>query len=298
MSDINQAVLEVVNGIIASPAVQGIQFNVSSQCDKVSVLDDIEFCDEVAYSYSYEEKSLNQACIDTCNGLKQAAYGTCDAWRQTCKSGCAAVDWTCNNCCSKECQHESDDCKAGADKAFNDCADGCGYLTITGGVNFRLNAVKGCGSIRVTSIDAMVPKDDTNTVFSVDMSLLVPSVVAFAHFKMWQDPLPAIAGDEDVVASNVPGKATGTLVKVCDGDKPGYYLTIESLKIEVPTDTVDTQGLIALAESIGLAVDVVTKGVVDLNAKLFNWVNSFLSAEIKSVLNGILEDTKIMDADC
>lgn len=301
MSDINQAILEAVNSIIASPAVQELTFKVSNDCSKDSVLNDIEFCDEVYYKKSYEENSIDQACVDMCNDLKAAAYGTCDAWRKTCKSGCAAVDWTCNNCCSKECQKESDDCKAGADKAFTDCANGCGYLTITGGVEFRLESVKGCGGLRVTSIDAIVPKDDSNKIFSVNMSLLVPSCVAYSYYKLWQDPIPAISGHEDVYANNIPGTATGTLIKVCEGDpdqKPGYYLTIDSLKIQVPQDTVDTAGLIALAESIGLEVSYITGGIVNLNQMLFNWVNSVLSAEVRSVLNGVLEDMKIMDSDC
>lgn len=298
MSDINQSILEVVNGIIASPAVQGLEFTVSSQCSKVSVLNDIEFCDEVHYNYSYEQKSLDQACIDACNIAKSAAYEICDDTRKACKTGCAAIDWTCNNCCSKGCDSASSSCKSTADYAYNACKDACGYLTITGGVDFKLNSVKGCGGLKVTSIDALIPKDDTNTVFAVNMSLLVPSVVAYSHYKMWQDPLPALSGDENVYANNVPGTATGTLVKVCDGDKPGYYLQIDSLHIDVPQDTVDSASLIALAESIGLEVSIVTGGIVDLNAMLFNWVNGFLSAEVKSVLNDILEDIKVMDADC
>lgn len=298
MSDINQSILEVVNSIIASPAVQEIQFKVSSQCDKVSVLDDIEFCDEVSYKYSYEEKSLDQACIDACNGVKSAAYETCDIARKACKGPCGAIDWTCNNCCSKGCDSVSSDCKSAADSVCKACIDACGYLTITGGVELKLNSVKGCGALRVTSIDAVVPKDDTNTIFAVNMSLFVSSVTAYAHYKMWQDPLPALSGNENVYAKNIPGTATGTLVKVCDGDKTGYYLQIESLHIDVPQDTVDTLGLITMAESIGLEVSIITKGVVDLNTKLFNWVNGFLSAEIKSVLNDVLDSTKIADADC
>lgn len=298
MSDLNQAILEVVNSVIASPAVQGIQFNVSSDCSKVSVLDDIEFCNEVSYKYSYEEKSVDKACIDACGGAKSIAYEACDDTRKVCKTGCAAVDWTCNNCCSKECDKASDSCKSAANSAYNACVDLCGYLVITGGVEFRLNSVKGCGAIRVTSIDAIVPKDDTNTVFAVNMSLFLSSVTAYAHYKMWQDPLPALSGDENVYAKNIPGTATGTLVKVCDGDNPGYYLKIESLHIDVPQDTVDTVGLIALAETIGLEVSIITKGTTDLTAQLFSWVNSFLSAEVKSVLNDVLKDTKIADADC
>jgi hypothetical protein len=298
MSDINQTIIEVVNGIIASESVQGITFNTSSGCSKVSILNDIEFCDEVSYKYSYEEHTLDQACIDVCNSLKAAAYETCDIARQACKSPCGAIDWTCDGCCSDGCNDMSADCKNGANSAFNSCADGCGYLTITGGAAFKLNAVTGCGGLRITSIDAMVPKDETNTIFAVNMSLLVPSVTAYSHYKLWQDPIPAIEGDENVYANNIPGTATGTLTKVCEGENTGYYLHIESLNIQVPTDTVDTAGLITLANSIGLEVSIVTNGIVDLNAKLFSWVNSFLSTEVKSVLNDILDSTKIMDADC
>lgn len=293
MSDINQSILEVVNAVIASPAVQDLQFTVSSKCSKVSVLNDIEFCDEIHYNYSYEEKTLDQACVDACNAVKSASYSTCDAARKTCKSVCFGI-----KSCENGCDDISSDCKHAADSVYNACKDACGYLTITGGVDFRLNSVKGCGGLKVTSIDAMVPKDDTNTVFAVNMSLLVPSVVAYSHYKVWQDPLPALSGDENVYANNIPGTATGTLIKVCDGDNPGYYLQIDSLHIDVPQDTVDSASLIALAEAVGLEVSIVTGGIVDLNAMLFSWVNGFLSAEVKSVLNDILDSTKIMDADC
>ncbi len=130
------------------------------------------------------------------------------------------------------------------------------------------------------------------------MSLFLSSATAYAHYKMWQDPLPALSGDENVYAKDIPGTATGTLVKVCDGDKPGYYLTIDSLHIDLPEDTDDTIGLIQMAESIGLEVSIITNGLVDINAQLFSFVNGFLSAEVKSVLNDVLDGMKIADADC
>ncbi len=293
MADINQSILEVVNNIIASPAVQDLTFKVSSDCSKDSVLNDIEFCDEIHYKYSYEEKSLNNACIDACKDAKSLAYSTCDAARKTCKSVCFGI-----KSCENGCDDISSDCKHAADSAYNACVDVCGYTIITGGVEFKLNSVKGCGAIRVISIDAVIPKDDTNSIFSVNMSLFLSSATAYAHYKMWQDPLPALSGDENVYAKDIPGTATGTLVKVCDGDKPGYYLTIDSLHIDLPEDTDDTIGLIQMAESIGLEVSIITNGLVDINAQLFSFVNGFLSAEVKSVLNDVLDGMKIADADC
>jgi len=293
MSDFNQLILEAVNTVIASPAIQNLQFTVSSKCTKASVLDDIEFCDEISYEKSYSEKSIDKACVDACNAVKSASYSTCDAARKTCKSVCFGI-----KSCENGCDDISSDCKKAADSVYNACVDACGYLVITGGVSYRVNAVKGCGGLRVTSVDSVVPKDETGNIFSVNMTMLVPSVVAYSHYKLWQDPLPAISGDENVYANNIPGSATGTLVKVCDGDKTGYYLTLDSLFIDVPQDTVDTAGLIALAESIGLEVSIVTGGIVDLNAMLFSWVNGFLSAEVKSVLNDVLDDMKIADASC
>lgn len=296
MSDINQAILEVVNQVIASPAVQGIQFNTSSGCSKISIIDDIEFCDEISYSKSYEEKSISSACINACKDVKSAAYSTCDAARKACKSVCFGI-----KSCENGCDDISSDCKKAADAAYNACVSVCDYTVITGGVQFKVESVKGCGGLRVTSIDAVVPKDDTNKVFSVNMSLVIPSVTAYSHYKIWQDPMPALSGHENVYAKDVKGTATGTLIVVCSGDEkqePGYYLTIDSLHIDVPQDVVDTAGLIAMAESIGLEVSLITNGLVNINDVLFSWVNGFLSAEIKSVLNDILDSTKIMDTDC
>lgn len=293
MSDFNQLILQALNTVIASPAIQNLQFTVSSKCSKVSVLNDIEFCDEISYEKSYSEKSIDQACIDACNAVKSASYSTCDAARKTCKSVCFGI-----KSCENGCDDISSDCKHAADSVYNACVDACSYLVITGGVEFRVNAVKGCGGLIVTSVDSVTPQDPNEDVFSVAMTLSVPSVTAYSHYKMWQDPLPAISGDENVYANNIPGSATGTLTKVCTEGKTGYYLTLDSLFIDVPQDTVDTAGLIALAESIGLEVSIVTGGIVDLNAMLFSWVNGFLSAEVKSVLNDVLDDMKIADANC
>ena len=293
MADFNELILEAMNKVIASPAIQDLQFTVSSKCTKESVLDDIEFCDEISYEKSYSEKSIDKACIDACNAVKSASYSTCDTARKACKSVCFGI-----KSCENGCDDISKECKSAADAVYNSCVDLCSYMIITGGVEFRVNAVKGCGGLTVTSVDSVVPKDPTNDVFSVAMTLLVPSVTAYSYYKMWQDPLPAISGNENVYANNIPGSATGTLTKVCDGDKTGYYLSLDSLYISVPQDTVDTAGLIALAESIGLEVSWITGGLVDLNATLFAWVNGFLSAEVKSVLNDVLDDTKIADATC
>ena len=52
-------VLTTLNTIIQSPAIQGMEFKVSSKCDKTSVINDIEFCDEVYVHDSYAEQELN-----------------------------------------------------------------------------------------------------------------------------------------------------------------------------------------------------------------------------------------------
>ena len=46
-NSIEGKVLTALNTIIQSPAIQGMEFKVSSACDKTSVINDIEFCDEV-----------------------------------------------------------------------------------------------------------------------------------------------------------------------------------------------------------------------------------------------------------
>jgi hypothetical protein len=341
-------VLTALNTIIQSPAIQGMEFKVSSKCDKTSVINDIEFCDEVYVHDSYEEQTLNNTCIDACKVTRDAAkdicdatratcntgcdavkvgydacIGTCDVTRQACKGGCSAVDWTCNGCCSKGCDSASSscksgcnsafpyqsctdgcnkmssDCKSGADSMYNVCVDGCGYLTITGGYSFRLLNIKGVGTIQVTNVYDMVPKENELNVFSVSMDLNVPQVIANSYYKLWQDPIPAVEGNLPVVATDVKGSAKGTLTIVCDGsDESGYYLQLDSLTIEIPTNIYDSNALTQLVYALGMEVEYVTGGIVDMNQMLLDMANGMLADEVMKVINDILDDMKIADANC
>ena len=347
-NSIEGKVLTALNTIIQSPAIQGMEFKVSSKCDKTSVINDIEFCDEVYVHDSYEEQTLNNTCIDACKVTRDAAkdicdatratcntgcdavkvgydacIGTCDVTRQACKGGCSAVDWTCNGCCSKGCDSASSscksgcnsafpyqsctdgcnkmssDCKSGADSMYNSCVDGCGYLTITGGYSFRLLNIKGVGTIQVTNVYDMVPKENELNVFSVSMDLNVPQVIANSHYKWWQDPSPAGEGDLPVVATDVKGSAKGTLTIVCDGsDESGYYLQLDSLTIEIPTNIYDSNALTQLVYALGMEVEYVTGGIVDMNQMLLDMANGMLADEVMKVINDILDDMKIADANC
>ena len=311
-NSIEGKVLTALNTIIQSPAIQGMEFKVSSKCDKTSVINDIEFCDEVYVHDSYEEQTLNNTCIDACKVTRDAAkdicdatratcntgcdavkvgydacIGTCDVTRQACKGGCSAVDWTCNGCCSKGCDSASSscksgcnsafpyqsctdgcnkmssDCKSGADSMYNVCVDACGYLTITGGYSFRLLNIKGVGTIQVTNVYDMVPKENELNVFSVK------------------------------------GSAKGTLTIVCDGsDESGYYLQLDSLTIEIPTNIYDSNALTQLVYALGMEVEYVTGGIVDMNQMLLDMANGMLADEVMKVINDILDDMKIADANC
>ncbi len=336
-------ILTALNTIIQSPQVQTLTFKVSSGCDKDSVINDIEFCDEVYVHDSYEEQSLNDACIQACKATKDAAYGVCDATRQTCNTGCdgvkAGYDGCCGTCdaarktckagcfgikscenscddmskkckngcndtfpyqsCTDSCNKMSSDCKSGADSVYNSCVDGCGYLTITGGYSFRLLNINGVGTIQVTNVYDMVAKENETNVFSVSMDLNIPQVFANSYYKLWQDPIPAVEGNLPVIASNVKGSAKGTLTIVCDGtDKSGYYLQLDSLTIEIPKNIYDSNALTQLVYALGMDINYITAGIVDMNQMLLDLANGMLANEVMGVINGILENTKIADANC
>ena len=98
-NSIEGKVLTALNTIIQSPAIQGMEFKVSSKCDKTSVINDIEFCDEVYVHDSYEEQTLNNTCIDACKVTRDAAKDVCDATRATCNTGCDGVKVGYDGCC-------------------------------------------------------------------------------------------------------------------------------------------------------------------------------------------------------
>ena len=276
---IEGVIVNTLNTIIQSPQVQDMTFKVSSSCDKTSILNDIEFCNEVYVHDKYTWSVVDDACIDACN----VAYDICHG-------GCSAIDWTCNNCCTKECKQGRDACKSL-----------CGYLDMTGGYEFRLMNIKGVGGIQVTNVYDMIPKSDVDNVFSITMDLNVPKVTAQAYYKIWQDPIPAMTGTIPVVASNVTGKATGTLIISCDENNPsesGYYLHIDTIEINIPKNVFDSNILLTAVSIFGMDIQYLTGGIVDLDQMLLDLADGELADVVVDVLNDILDDYKLMDANC
>jgi hypothetical protein len=276
---VETVILNTLNTIIQSPQIQGMTFKVSSECDKTSVINDIEFCNEVYVHDKYTWSVVDDACIEACD----IAYDICHG-------GCSTIDWTCNNCCTKECKKGRDACKSL-----------CGYLDMTGGYEFRLMNIKGVGTIQVTKVYDMQAKTDSQNVFSISMDMNIPKVTAQAYYKIWQDPIPAMSGTIPVIASDVKGKATGTLTIICDANEPeknGYYLQIDSITIDIPKNVFDSNILFTAVSIFGMDIEYLTGGVVDLNQMLLNLADGKLATEVEKVLNDILEDYKLMDADC
>lgn len=278
-NSIEGVILTTLNTIIQSPQIQGLTFKTSSSCDKTSVINDIEFCNEVYVHDKYTWSVVDDACIEACD----IAYDLCHG-------GCSTIDWTCNNCCTKECKKGRDGCKSL-----------CGYLDMTGGYEFRLMNIKGVGGIQVTNVYNVVAKPDQKNVFSVSMDLNIPKVTAQAYYKIWQDPIPAMSGTIPVIASNVKGSATGTLISYCsetNPDESGYFLQIDSLSIEIPKNVFDSNILFTAVSIFGMDISYLTGGVVDLNQMLLDLADGKLANVVVDVLNDILDDYKLMDANC
>ena len=278
-NSIEGVILTTLNTIIQSPEIQGLTFKVSSSCDKTSVINDIEFCNEVYVHDKYTWSVVDDACVEACD----IAYDLCHG-------GCSTIDWTCNNCCTKECKKGRDGCKSL-----------CGYLDMTGGYEFRLMNIKGVGGIQVTNVYNLTPLPDQDNVFSVSMDLNVPKVTAESYYKIWQDPIPAMSGTIPVIASNVKGSATGTLIIYCNETNPdesGYYLQIDSLTIEIPKNVFDSNILFTAVSIFGMDISYLTGGVVDLNQMLLDLADGKLANVVVDVLNDILDDYKLMNANC
>ena len=105
----------------------------------------------------------------------------------------------------------------------------------------------------------------------------VPTVSAKAYYKIWQDPIPAIEGHTSVTAQNVPATAQASLVDKC-GD--GYCINITSMDITIPDNVWDSNELLEIANSIGMDINYLTGGIVNLNKMLTDWVASFLDGEV------------------
>jgi len=284
----------VVNSVIKSDAIQNMTFKVSSDCVE-STLNDIELCNTVEVKDSYSSSVIDDVCVEAAQVVKDAEDYTTDALRKTCKGLCSTIDWTCGGCCSDGCQSDSDELKKLTQDEYDATVSLCEMTTLTGGYDFKITNVKGLGGIMVTSITDPVVHSDNSTLFSVTITMNIPTVTSNAWYKIWQDPIPVIDGNLPLVVSNVPVSASGTLVDRC-GD--GYYLQIDELDIVVPSNVFDSNLLLEILASIGADINFITGGIVNLNQMFLDWVSGYLDEEVTDVLNDVLSDYKICGPGC
>jgi hypothetical protein len=143
-NSIENVILNTLNTIIQSPQIQGLTFKTSSGCDKTSVINDIEFCNEVYVHDKYTWSVIDDVCVSACKGVKDTCRGACDV-------GCLGI-----SSCTKP-------CKKGCDSAYDGCVDLCSYTDLSGGYEFRLTNIKGVGGIQVTNVYNVVPKENEET---------------------------------------------------------------------------------------------------------------------------------------
>ena len=293
------AIQNALNTLISSDAIQNMEFTVSSDCTKVSTLNTIQFCDELAVSDSYSSSFIDDTCTSACEVTYDIAIEAIDDERKLCKTACSCCDWACGGCCSDGCQDVSDDEKSAANAALDACKEMCSWTTITGGYDLRVNNVEGCGNIDVTNVYNLTARPDDLTKFDLSFDVAIGEIKGHASAKIWQDPIPAITISETIVApAYTLGKGTAVLTMVCDSDNPGYYLQLTSCDITIPTNIYDSAGLIALAESIGMDVSALTGGIVDLTEMWMELANGLLTNYMLGMLNDLLADYKIMDCSC
>ena len=285
---------DVVNAAIQSDAVQNAVFYVTDNCP--STLNDIEFCDYLETKDSYSWSDIDDACVAVAQAELDTTNAAIDATREACKTACVTIDWTCNNCCSNGCQSVSDEEKDAAMDIYNAEVAACSYTTLTGGYDLRLDWVKGAGTMVVSEVNMKpTPDEEGGDTYSLSIFLNVPTITAQAYYKVWQDPIPAIAGTTSVNATNIPVYTEAKLTGDCDG---GYYLQLTSVDIEIPDNVFDSNELLQIAQSVGMDVSIITGGQVDLNKMLIDWVDNYLDGILMGVLNDTLEDIKIPGLDC
>ena len=286
LSVTNDQIVNTLNTVIQLPVIQNATFKVVDGCTD-STLNDIEFCDSLEAKDSYKTSVVDDACVDAAKAIQDSENFLIDETRKACKTGCAAVDWTCNDCCSKGCQSASDAAKSGTQAEYDATVAACSYLDITGGYDFKLKSVTGVGGLVVTS--ATMTGQDMNDFF-VNLTLTIPSVKAIAHYKIWQDPIPAISGDTSVEAINTPVTATATLISAGEDI---YILQIDTLTITIPDNLYDSNELLEIANMLAIDINFLTGGLVDLNKIFEDWANTFLANEIISILNDELKNYPI-----
>lgn len=280
---------DVVNTAIQSDAVQNAVFYVTDNCP--STLNDIEFCNYLEVKDSYTFDSIDQACVDAAKVVKDGEDAVCDDTRKACKSLCFG-----DKSCENGCQDISDACKDLAQEEYDATVALCNYTTITGGYDLRLDWVKGAGTMVVSEVNMKpTPDEEGGDTYSLSIFLNVPTITAQAYYKVWQDPIPAIAGTTSVNATNIPVYTEAKLTGDCDS---GYYLQLTSVDIEIPDNVFDSNELLEIAQEVGMDVSIITGGQVDLNQMLIDWVDGYLDGILMDTLNGVLKDISIPGSDC
>lgn len=318
--------MNALNYAIQSPLVQDMTFKVSSDCVD-SVLNDIEFCDLLGVSDTYDvAKVIDDACVSLCKSTKDVAYDACDATRKTCKSGCDVIEASyeackiacCYGCiwgktcscdsvkkeydnCNNDCDNMSSDCKSGADSMYNSCVNGCGYITLKGGYDLKVNDIKGLGAIKVTNVYNMSAHADNENIFDITVDVIVDKTYVDVFYKVWQDPIPAVQGTLPIVVYNIKGTGTGKLYRVCEGNEegkePGYYVELDQLKIELPSHIYDGPWIDYL-QALGIDTSHLQSGVDALWGLFKGMADGKLSSLLLKELNKVLEDLKLMDSGC
>lgn len=262
-----EALVSILNTAIQSDYVQDYEFIIEDGCTP-SVLDDLEFCNSVKSKNDITTSVVDQACVDACNIAYDACHG-----------GCSAVDWTCNDCCTKECK-----------KARDECKDLCGYLDVKIGYYlYQVENAKGLGNLTVTSVTDPVVMPNDSTLFTVDISMNVPSEVsAKIYYEFEVDGFPAIKDHMTLTTTGVTAKASGELIPNCNGE---YYIQLTDMTVTIPDNVFDSNTLTQIADALMISVDQLTFGVVDLESKLLNSLNSTVAKETMKALNDVLDNS-------
>jgi hypothetical protein len=259
-SDLDEATKNVINTVVASPAMQQYQFTITPGC-RYSVINAMYFCNSVEAKDSYSENGAYNSCVSSC------------------KVGCDA-------CCS---WWDGGKCK-------NSCSGSCNWMKISGSYDFRLDEIADVGGIRVTQVSNMGMDANNPNAFSLTLAVNVPTTVASIAYNLQQSPLPPLTGTEKITATNTPGTGTGQLF--CDAERGGYYATITSLTISVPQDITDTSGIFQTLSILGYDVQAYTAGIVDLKKMILTDVSGQISKALLPVLNDLLKDTQIAPGTC
>jgi hypothetical protein len=311
-ADLNDMLTDALNVIIQLPQMQNLTWQMESGC-RNSTLNDMYFCNSASVSGSINEISHADSTgahvdtndhVDTNNHVDSKLVHD-DAHFDI------GIPGTSSHTDTVPHDDTHDDTHAAPDDTHLPHDDTSAHFdtpAVALKYSMGLTRLTGCGALTVTNLVLAADGVDEAPEVSLPFTagLVIPSAVtAYGSTSVQQQPLPPLSDNSTAAANNVTGTMTGTITLYCtgnpDGKASGYYASVSTIMIALPSSCTDWGGWSGFVGAIAAAgfdtawmVGAGNEVVSDLNSLM----NSLVAPLIVNELNSLLANQQILSCTC